>query len=131
MYNNPPLAAQIEAAQQQLNTLKQTALQQYATPTYQQPVLQQPQDIQQLVRNEINSYLNQLQQQVQPIQPPTPTNPLEAKINEFASSILSPEQIKWINDPTIISTLPVFFKSEKGKQAIQLVYEEFKAYVNR
>jgi hypothetical protein len=117
--------------QQQLDALKRQAdllnlqIQQLAqaTPQY-QPTYQQP----------------------APVVPPTQTAPqptqvvpvqqdlhtqLMTQINNFAASILTADQVKWLSDPTIMGGLPLFLKSEKGKQAVQLLFEEYASYVNR
>jgi hypothetical protein len=125
---NNYLSAQIQSMENQIASFKnQLAQQQYPTN------IQPQSNIQQIVRDELTMLLQQAAPvQNTPVQnPPVPENPMVAEINKFAQSVLTSEQINWISDPVIIGSLPLFFKSEKGKQAIQLVFDEFKSYVNR
>ena len=138
MYTN------LDALQQQLDILKQqqaasAALQQQ--PQFfpnQQPA--QPQNInyQEIIQKTVQDELAKLlttqipalnQPVPQPVAPTTPTSALEKQINDFAVTVLSPEQLSWISNPAVVSCAPMFFKTTKGKDALQLLVEEFKSYV--
>ena len=133
MYNqqSPLSVAQLDAAQSQIDNLRRSLLN--PTPTYPQyPNYNQPVDIQTQIRNEVNAYLGQLQGTPTPTQPsPEPQHPLTTELDNFLTSMFSEEQISWLKDPVIINTLPVFFKSDRGKSAVSLIFEEFKSYINR
>ena len=122
---NTYLNAQIQSMENQIAAFKN----QLAQPQYPTNSPQTQPNIQQIVRDELAMLLQQAAPE--PVKNVAPENPMVAEINKFAQSVLTGEQISWISDPVIIGSLPVFFKSEKGKQAIQLIFDEFKSYVNR
>lgn len=142
-YNTLP---QLEAVQRELDRIKtyqfanQNAVAN-AVPNFQEMVQQAVQaEIKKLLPNQdaVTQQQQQLQeiqsgQAVQPAQPNLndPKTVLINEIDKFAQSVLQPEQVKWLSDPTILSGVPLFFKSEKGKQAIQLLFSEYQDYVNR
>lgn len=117
--------------------------QQFDSMKYQMDLLnQQLQNLQHQYNQ--HAQQQQIQQPTPPIRNPIPVhNPMPVpqqvqsqpsmidQINSFASSILTPDQINWLSDPTILSGVPLFLKSEKGKQAVQLLLEEYQSYVNR
>jgi hypothetical protein len=142
-YNTLP---QLEAVQLELDKIKSYQLANQnaianTVPNFQEMVQQAVQaEIKKLIptQDAVTQQQQMLQeiqsgQVVQPAQPGI-TDPKAALVNEidkFAQSILQPEQVKWLSDPTILSGVPLFFKSEKGKQAIQLLFSEYQDYVNR
>ena len=135
--------SQIDAMQNQLNALKAQQSQQQVAQQSMQSFPNYSQSLQDIVSKEVNVALQRIldapppQQQTQQAQLPAPTNPNDPNatlintIDKFAQSILTKEQITWLMDPTILSGLPLFFKSEKGKQAIGLLFSEYQDYVNR
>jgi hypothetical protein len=130
-YNTLP---QLEAVQRELDRIKsyQFANQNAITNTV--PNFQEM--VQQAVQAEIKKLLPTQEALPQPSQDAQPdlNDPKAVLINEidkFAQSVLQPDQVKWLSDPTILSGVPLFFKSEKGKQAVQLLFSEYQDYVNR
>ena len=136
--------SQLELIQNQLNALKSQQTQQQQMQTLpMQPFPNYSQSLQDMVSKEVNIALQRIvdaqqpQQQAPQAQLPAPTNPNDPNatlintIDKFAQSILTKEQITWLMDPTILSGLPLFFKSEKGKQAVGLLFSEYQDYVNR
>lgn len=135
MYTN--YLPQIEAVQRELDRIK-SYQNQPATNPVQSVVPNFQEMVQQAVQAEINKLLPPKPVE-QPVEQPAqqaaqPTDPraiMIGEVNKFAQSVLEPEQIKWLSDPTIMGGLPLFFKSEKGKQAVQLLFTEYQDYVNR
>lgn len=140
MYTN------LDALQQQLDILKQqqaasAALQQSPSNQFfpnQQPAAPQNINYQEIIQKTVQEELSKLlttqipalnQPVPQPVAPATPTSALEKQINDFAVTVLSPEQLSWISNPAVVSCAPMFFKTTKGKDALQLLVEEFKSYV--
>jgi hypothetical protein len=132
MYNPPTL--NLDSLQQQLDILKQhqsMPLQPpYGNYPPQQPPVNYQEIIQKTVQDEIQKLLNtQVKPQEQtPVAPPM--SELEKQINDFAASVLTPDQMKWLSDPVIASHIPIFFKSVKGKEAIAFLVDEYKTYVD-
>lgn len=125
MYN-PNIDATISSIQSLLNNLKTVA-----QPTT-SPSLSYPSNIQDMIDSAVAKSLENIRKQEQPALAHMPDpNSLESKINQFAETLLTPDQIKWLSDPTIISGLPLFLKSDKGKAAIGLLFSEYQDYVNR
>ena len=133
MYN-PNIDTTISSIQSLLNNLK-TVAQPTQPPTTN---LQYPSNFQDMIDSAVAKSLESLasshaqaQQDLPAIAPIPDPNSLETKINQFAEMLLTPDQIKWLSDPTIISGLPLFLKSEKGKAAVGLLFSEYQDYVNR
>lgn len=127
MYN-PNIDSTIASIQSLLGNLK-TVAQSQQTPL--NPSF--PNNFQEMIDSAVAKSLNNIanvQQSPEQAQQPDP-NSLETKINQFAESLLTADQIKWLSDPTIISGLPLFLKSEKGKAAVGLIFSEYQDYVNR
>jgi hypothetical protein len=130
MYN-PLSPLNIDALQQQLDVLKQQQSNNHynigggipSSPNIQEMV-------QKSVQEELQKILNTQQPSTPVEQPKPPVSELEQKINEFAASVLNPEQLKWLSDPVIASHIPIFFKSTKGKEAMSFLVEEYKTYVD-
>ena len=137
MYTN--YLPQIEAVQRELDRIK-TYQPPAPTQTVQSVVPNFQEMVQQAVQAEINKLLPSKPVEQPAVEQPTqpqvsqstdPRAMMIDEVNKFAQSVLEPEQIKWLSDPTIISGIPLFFKSEKGKQAVQLLFSEYQDYVNR
>lgn len=127
MYN-PNIDSTIASIQSLLGNLKTVAQSQQTAPN---PSF--PNNFQEMIDSAVAKSLNNIanvQQSPEQAQQPDP-NSLETKINQFAESLLTADQIKWLSDPTIISGLPLFLKSEKGKAAVGLIFSEYQDYVNR
>lgn len=139
-----PNLSQIDAMQNQLNALKAQQTQHLSQQSM-QSFPSYSQSLQDMVSKEVNVALQRILEAQQPQQAqlpapspapsqPNPNDPnaaLISTIDKFAQSILTKEQITWLMDPTILSGLPLFFKSEKGKQAVGLLFSEYQDYVNR
>jgi hypothetical protein len=129
MYN-PNIDTTIASIQSLLGNLKTAAQSPYAAPT--SPF---PNNFQEMIDSAVSKSLgniaNVIPKPEQALTPQPDPNSLEAKINQFAEMLLTPDQIKWLSDPTIISGLPLFLKSEKGKAAVGLLFSEYQDYVNR
>jgi hypothetical protein len=54
---------------------------------------------------------------------------IETKINQFASQVLNKEQFEWLTDPQIFASIPLFLKTQKGKDAIGLLVDDYKSYI--
>lgn len=89
------------------------------------------------IQNEIPKQLAALGLTQQSNPEPTPiTSPeqmqtaLEAKINQFASQVLTKEHFEWLTDPQIFASIPLFLKTQKGKDAIGMLVDEYKSYID-
>ena len=129
MYN-PNIDSTIASIQSLLGNLKTVAQSQQTAP-----IPSFPNNFQEMIDSAVAKSLNSIanvQQSPEQAQKQLPDpNSLETKINQFAESLLTADQIKWLSDPTIISGLPLFLKSEKGKAAVGLIFSEYQDYVNR
>lgn len=129
MYN-PNIDSTIASIQSLLGNLKTVAQSQQPAP-----ISPFPTNFQEMIDSAVAKSLGNIanvQQAPEQAQTQTPDpNSLETKINQFAESLLTADQIKWLSDPTIISGLPLFLKSEKGKAAVGLIFSEYQDYVNR
>ena len=122
MYNNQSLG-HLDALQAQILALKQQYPSINQVP---QPVSLEEQ-IQQAVRTELAKYIPEASP------PPTPLDPraqLEKEINDLASSVLDPEDLKWLCDPVVLKGVPLFLKSTRGKEAFALMMNEYRGYVD-
>lgn len=63
--------------------------------------------------------------------PLTPEALLEKKINDFAINILTTEQLEWVSNPTIFSGIPLFLTSNKGKELMAMMIDEYKVFLDR
>jgi hypothetical protein len=130
MYN-PNIDSTIASIQSLLGNLKTVAQSQQTSPA--SPF---PNNFQEMIDSAVAKSLGNIsnlqpQSDQQALANKPDPNSLEAKINQFAESLLTADQIKWLSDPTIISGLPLFLKSEKGKAAVGLIFSEYQDYVNR
>lgn len=117
--------AQLDNLQNQIALLKQ---QQQLSPLPTQSLSIQEQ-IQQAVQQELAKYIPQAKP-AEPEVPLTPQQLMEKEINELANSVLTKEQVTWISDPVVFKGIPLFLKSKRGKEAISLLLEEYKTYVD-
>ena len=53
-------------------------------------------------------------------------NDLKKQINDLASSVLAPEDLKFLTDPEILKGVPLFLKSSRGKEAMSLLMGEYR-----
>lgn len=128
MYNQQ----QFDMIQTQLNNLKnlQTAVPQYNVPqNTQQPIPNFEDQVQRIVQRELSKYIPDVPAPVQEI-PLDPRQQLEKQINDLASSVLSPEDLKFLTDPEILKGVPLFLKSSRGKEAMSLLMGEYRNYVD-
>jgi hypothetical protein len=129
MYN-PNIDTTISSIQSLLSNLKTVAHSQ--TPSVNAPF---PNNFQEMIDSAVAKSLENIASTRIITEQELATTPepsqLETKINQFAEILLTTEQISWLSDPTIISGLPLFFKSEKGKAAVGLLFSEYQDYVNR
>jgi hypothetical protein len=128
MYNQQ----QFDMIQTQLNNLKnlQTAAPQYNVPQYNQPTIPNFEDqVQKIVQRELSKYIPDVPAPVQET-PLDPRQQLEKQINDLASSVLAPEDLKFLTDPEILKGVPLFLKSSRGKEAMSLLMGEYRNYVD-
>ena len=128
MYNQQ----QFDMIQTQLNNLKnlQTAVPQYNVPQYNQPTIPNFEDqVQRIVQKELSKYIPDVPAPVQET-PLDPRQQLEKQINDLASSVLAPEDLKFLTDPEILKGVPLFLKSSRGKEAMSLLMGEYRNYVD-
>ncbi len=132
MYTNPNLYQnQIDTLQAQIDRIRGLTQHQSAplpiTPTQYNNDMEQ---IRNLVRQEMNSMFPQNipAQEIQQT-PLSPQEQLMKDINDLASSILSPDDLKFMNNPDMVKCVPVFLKTERGKQAVSLLMEEYRSYI--
>lgn len=128
MYNQQ----QFDMIQTQLNNLKnlQTAVPQYNVPqNTQQPIPNFEDQVQRIVQRELSKYIPDVPAPVQEI-PLDPRQQLEKQINDLASSVLAPEDLKFLTDPEILKGVPLFLKSSRGKEAMSLLMGEYRNYVD-
>lgn len=129
MYNQQQ---QFDMIQTQLNNLKnlQTAVPQYNVPqNTQQPIPNFEDQVQRIVQRELSKYIPDVPAPVQEI-PLDPRQQLEKQINDLASSVLAPEDLKFLTDPEILKGVPLFLKSSRGKEAMSLLMSEYRNYVD-
>ena len=128
MYNNQQ--QQFDLIQTQLNNLKnlQSSVPQYnpnipaaLPPSYED-------QIQKLIQKELSKYIPDVPPPVQEI-PLDPRQQLEKQINDLASAVLDTEDLKFLTDPEILKGVPLFLKSNRGKEAISLLMGEYRNYV--
>lgn len=124
MYNNQ----QFDMIQAQLNNLKnlQSNVPQF-NPTQPLPPSYEEQ-IQKLIQKELSKYIPEVPAPVQDV-PLDPRQQLEKQINDLASAVLAPEDLKFLTDPEILKGVPLFLKSNRGKEAISLLMGEYRNYV--
>lgn len=123
MYNPQQSFDMIQA---QLNNLKNL---QTNIPQYNQPTAQNfEEQIQKIVQKELSKYIPEVPVPVQET-PLDPRQQLEKQINDLATAVLSPEDLKFLTDPEILKGVPLFLKSNRGKEAISLLMGEYKNYV--
>jgi hypothetical protein len=127
MYNQQ----QFDLIQAQLNNLKslQSSVPQF-NPT--QPNAPLPpsyeEQIQKLIQKELSKYIPEVPAPVQET-PLDPRQQLEKQINDLASAVLAPDDLKFLTDPEILKGVPLFLKSNRGKEAISLLMGEYRNYV--
>lgn len=129
MYNQQ----QFDMIQTQLNNLKNL---QTAAPQYNQPYAPNTplpptyeEQIQKIVQRELSKYIPDVPAPVQET-PLDPRQQLEKQINDLASSVLAPEDLKFLTDPEILKGVPLFLKSSRGKEAMSLLMSEYRNYVD-
>lgn len=124
---------QFDMIQAQLNNLKslQSNIPQYNQPN--NPPAPLPptyeEQIQRIVQKELSKYIPDVPAPVQEI-PLDPRQQLEKQINDLASSVLAPEDLKFLTDPEILKGVPLFLKSSRGKEAMSLLMGEYRNYVD-
>jgi hypothetical protein len=122
---------QFDLIQAQLNNLKslQSSVPQF-NPT--QPNAPLPpsyeEQIQKLIQKELSKYIPEVPAPV-PETPLDPRQQLEKQINDLASAVLAPDDLKFLTDPEILKGVPLFLKSNRGKEAISLLMGEYRNYV--
>jgi hypothetical protein len=130
MYNNL-YQSQIETLQAQIDRMKSIG------PTINQPLNQSSnmsfndEQIKNLVRQEISAMfpqVNQTEQEIKPVQL-TPHEQMIKEINDLATAVLAPEDLTFLNSPDMIKCVPVFLKSTRGKEAVALLMNEYKSYI--
>ena len=129
MYNNQQ--QQFDLIQTQLNNLKNL---QSSVPSYNPniPAALPPsyeEQIQKLIQKELSKYIPEVPAPVQDV-PLDPRQQLEKQINDLASAVLAPEDLKFLTDPEILKGVPLFLKSNRGKEAISLLMGEYRNYVD-
>jgi len=127
MYNQQ----QFDLIQAQLNNLKslQSSVPQF-NPTQSNAPLppSYEEQIQKLIQKELSKYIPEVPAPVQETQL-DPRQQLEKQINDLASAVLAPEDLKFLTDPEILKGVPLFLKSNRGKEAISLLMGEYRNYV--
>jgi len=127
MYNQQ----QFDLIQAQLNNLKslQSSVPQF-NPTQSNAPLppSYEEQIQKLIQKELSKYIPEVPAPVQETQL-DPRQQLEKQINDLASVVLAPEDLKFLTDPEILKGVPLFLKSNRGKEAISLLMGEYRNYV--
>jgi hypothetical protein len=123
---------QFDMIQAQLNNLKslQSNIPQYNQPNNSPAPLPPTyeEQIQRIVQKELSKYIPDVPAPVQEV-PLDPRQQLEKQINDLASSVLAPEDLKFLTDPEILKGVPLFLKSSRGKEAISLLMGEYRNYV--
>jgi hypothetical protein len=124
---------QFDLIQAQLNNLKslQSSVPQFnANQPYDNSQLppSYEEQIQKLIQKELSKYIPDVPAPVQEV-PLDPRQQLEKQINDLASAVLAPDDLKFLTDPEILKGVPLFLKSNRGKEAISLLMGEYRNYV--
>lgn len=109
--------------------------------TQQQPQYPLQDQIQQIVQQELAKYMPQkVEQQFtqpqplpQPIeQKPIVTDPIEtlkAQVMDLLSAVLVPDDLQMLGNPELLRGIPLFLKSKKGRDAMALLFNEYRTYI--
>lgn len=128
MYNN-----QLDLLQNQLNLLKQQQMTQYSVNNVPNSASIESM-VQKAIQEEFAKLLPQpqitpqVQQQTTPV--PMQTSTIEQEINKLAAEIVSPDQLQWLSKPEIFNGIPLFLKTKKGKEAVNMLIEEYKTHLS-